>query len=105
MKKTCSVCGTEYQKGGGPGPKNEDLCPAHYTRYLRGSPAWKDPMLRGSAELERIRVTAAMKATLDKAYSKALKHRPALPFYAFLEEVLDAGLATSGVTSHARQQS
>jgi hypothetical protein len=92
--KTCSVCGTEYLKGGGPGPKDEDLCPAHYTRFLRGSPAWKDPMLRGSADLERIRVTARGKEALDKAYARALKKRPALPFYAFLDEILDA----AGVT-------
>lgn len=92
--KTCSICGTEYPKGGGPGPKNEDLCPAHYTRYLRGSPTWKDPMLRGSAELERIRVTARAKKALDKAYARALKTRPALPFYAFVDELLDA----AGVT-------
>lgn len=93
--KACSICGTEYLKGGGPGPKYEDLCPAHYTRFLRGSPAWKDPTLRGSAKLERIRVTARAKEALDKAYARELKQRPALPFYAFIDEVLSA----AGVTS------
>jgi hypothetical protein len=91
--KTCSICNTQYDRGGGPGPKDEPLCPAHYTRFLRGSATWKDPMLRGSADLARIRVTAETKARLERSYAKALKTRPALPMYTFLDEVIEAGLA------------
>jgi len=93
--KTCSICGMEYSRGGGPGPKDEMLCPAHYTRFTRGSPAWRDPMVQGSAaELDRLRVSVSTKERLERAYAKALKTRPALPFYAFADEVLARGLAS-----------
>lgn len=102
--KVCDVCKVEFEKGGGPGPKAEVLCPAHYFRFLRGSKSWRDPMLRQAkdAASERVRLMPSTKKRLEKFYAQALKTRPALPFYAFLDEVVDAGLATAGVTSIGR---
>lgn len=86
--KTCGVCGGTFERGG-KGPKNMDLCPAHYHRFRRGSKAWKDPSIRGEgAELERIRISTEAKEKLDSEFKDAKKKRPALSFHEFFDRLV-----------------
>ncbi|MCC6178784.1 MAG: hypothetical protein WAZ94_15040 [Phycisphaerales bacterium] len=87
----CSICQREFRKGGVAGPPA--LCPAHYHRARRESPAADAPEVLVDHEgAERVYITPTAAGRLRREFARAQKARPGLRFASWLGDFVIAAL-------------